>query len=156
MPLTIGIQAPDFKLFNTDKKEVTLSDFKGKNVVINFFPAAFTSTCTAQLCNSRDEMTFYNNLGVTVLGVSVDMPFSLGAYKAHHSLNYDLLSDFNKDMIKAYDMVQENFAMGMKGVARRGAVLIDKEGIIRYVEATAHPGEQINFEALKEAASKLV
>ena len=156
MALAVGSKAPDFKLFNTEKKEVTLSDFKGHNLVIHFFPAAFTGVCTAQLCNSRDELTFYTDLNVAVVGVSVDMPFSLSAFKAKLNLNFDLLSDFNKEMIKAYDMVQENFSVGLKGVARRGVILVDKQGIIRYVEVTPGTGDQINFDALKEAASKLV
>jgi peroxiredoxin len=155
MALSIGTQAPDFKLFNTDKKEVSLADFKGRNLVINFFPAAFTGVCTAQMCNNRDELTYYNSIGASVVGVSVDTPFSLGAFKEKNGINFDLLSDFNKEMIKAYDMVQENFALGMKNVAKRGVVVVDKAGIVQYVEVTPSPGDQVNFEALKQALEKL-
>jgi peroxiredoxin len=155
MPLTIGTQAPDFKLYNTDKKEVALSDFAGKTLVINFFPAAFTGVCTAQMCNSRDELAYYNSINAAVVGISVDTPFSLGAFKEKNNINFDLLSDFNKETIKAYDMVQENFALGMKNVARRGVVVIDGKGIVQYVEVTPTPGDQINFTALKTAVEKL-
>ena len=155
MALAVGTKAPDFKLFSSDKKEVSLADFKGKNLVIQFFPAAFTGVCTAQMCSSRDELSLYNGMNASVVGVSVDMPFSLGEFKAKNGINFDLLSDFNKDFIKAYDMYLENFALGMKGVAKRGVVVIDKDGVVQYAETTANPGEQVNFEALKAALAKL-
>ena len=155
MALATGTQAPNFKLFNTDKKEVSLSDFSGKTLVINFFPAAFTGVCTAQMCNSRDELAYYNSIGADVVGVSVDAAFSLGAFKEKNGINFDLLSDFNKEMIQAYDMVHENFALGMKNVAKRGVVVVDKNGVVQYVEVTPSPGDQVNFSALKEAIEKL-
>src|SRR3954468_18921291 len=104
MALTVGTKAPDFKLFNTDKKEVSLSDFAGKTLIIQFFPAAFTGVCTAQMCTSRDELSFYNDLNASVVGVSVDMPFTLGVFKEKNGINFDLLSDFNKRLIHEYDM----------------------------------------------------
>ncbi len=155
MALAVGTKAPDFKLFNSDKKEVSLSDFAGKNLIIQFFPAAFTGVCTAQMCSSRDELAFYNNMNAAVVGVSVDMVFSLGVFKEQNGITFDLLSDFNKTLIADYDMVQVDFALGMKGVAKRGAVLIDKDGIIQYAETTENPGVQVNFEALKAAVEKL-
>lgn len=155
MALTPGTAAPDFKLVNTDKKEVSLSDFAGKNLIIHFFPAAFTGVCTEQLCSSRDELSYYNGLNASVVGVSVDMPFALAEFKKQQNLNFDLLSDFNKKLIHDYDMYFPNFAFGMKGVAKRGVALINKEGKIAYAEETANPGVQVNFAALKEALSKL-
>jgi len=155
MALAVGTKAPDFKLFNTDKKEISLSDFAGKNLVIQFFPAAFTGVCTAQMCSSRDDLSFYNNLNAAVVGVSVDSPFTLGVFKEKNALTFDLLSDFNKNLIHAYDMYQVNFAAGMKGVAKRGVTVVDKDGVVQYVETTANPGEQVNFEALKAALEKL-
>jgi glutaredoxin-dependent peroxiredoxin len=155
MSLSVGTKAPDFKLYNSEKKEVSLSDFKGKNLVIQFFPAAFTGVCTAQLCTSRDELSLFNGMNAAVVGVSVDMPFSLGEFKAKNGINFDLLSDFNKDFIKSYDMVLENFALGMKGVSKRGVVVIDKDGVVQYVEVTPSPGDQVNFDALKAALAKL-
>lgn len=155
MALAVGTKAPDFKLFNTDKKAVSLSDFTGKNLVIHFFPAAFTGVCTEQLCSSRDSLSDYNNLNAAVVGVSVDMPFSLGVFKEKNGINFDLLSDFNKTLIHDYDMYQVNFAFGMKGVAKRGVVVVNKEGNIAYAETTVNPGVQVNFEALNKVLAEL-
>ena len=156
MALAAGQKAPDFKLFNSEKKEVSLSDFHGNhNVIIQFFPQAFTGNCTAQLCNMRDNLSIYTGLGCVVLGISVDSIFTLAEFKAKQSYNFDLLSDFNKDVSKAYDVYLENFAFGMIGVSKRAAFVINKEGVIVYSEETANPGVQVNFEAIKEAAEKL-
>jgi len=155
MALQAGTKAPAFQLTSSDKQQVSLSDFAGKNLIIHFFPAAFTGVCTEQLCSNRDELSYYNGLNAEVLGVSVDMPFSLGVFKQNNNINFPLLSDFNKTMIHHYDMYQVNFAFGMMGVAKRGVVLIDKEGIVRYSEETANPGVQVNFEALKSALQAL-
>ncbi len=155
MALAIGTKAPDFKLPNTDKKEVSLADFAGKKLIIHFFPAAFTGVCTAQMCSNRDDLAYYGGLNASVVGVSVDMLFSLGVFKAQNQINFDLLSDFNKDMIKAYDMVQATFAAGYRDVAKRGVVVVDKDGVVQYVEVTENPGVQVNFEALKAAVEKL-
>jgi peroxiredoxin len=132
-----------------------LNDFSGKILIMHFFPAAFTSVCTEQLCTNRDELSFYNEIGASVVGISVDMPFSLKIFKEQNNINYDLLSDFNKQTIHDYEMYHCNFAMNMKGVAKRGVVVIDGNGNIAYSEETANPGTQVNFVALKEALSKL-
>lgn len=155
MAIAVGTKAPDFTLINTERKEVSLKDFAGKTLVINFFPAAFTSVCTEQLCSNRDELSFYNDIGASVIGVSVDLPFSLGIFKAQQHINFDLLSDFNKEMIKAYGMYLEDFVLGLKGVAKRGVVVLDKNGTVAYGEETANPGTQVNFAALKQSLEKL-
>lgn len=155
MAIAAGTKAPDFTLISTDRKEVSLKDFAGKTLVINFFPAAFTSVCTEQLCSNRDELSFYNDIGAAVVGVSVDLPFSLGIFKAQQQINFDLLSDFNKEMIKAYGMYLEDFVLGLKGVAKRGVVVVDKDGKVAYSEETANPGTQVNFAALKQSLEKL-
>ena len=155
MALKIGTKAPDFTLINTEKKEVSLKDFAGKTLVINFFPAAFTGVCTEQMCSNRDDLSFYGSLGASVVGVSVDTPFTLGVFKAQNNINFDLLSDFNKTMIRAYDMYLEGFVLGLKGVAKRGVTVVDGTGTVVYAEETANPGAQVNFAALKEALSAL-
>jgi peroxiredoxin len=155
MAIAIGSKAPAFKLFNTDRKEISLSDFAGKILVMNFFPAAFTGVCTEQLCTNRDELSFYNDIGATVVGISVDMPFSLKAFKEKNNINYELLSDFNKLTIHEYEMYHCNFICGIKGVAKRGVVTVGASGNIAYSEETANPGTQVNFIALKEALQKL-
>src|ERR1700704_4154036 len=99
MAIAAGSKAPAFKLYNTDRKEISSGDFAGKLLVLSFFPAAFTRVCTEQICSSRDDLGFYNDLGAVVIGISVDMPFSLKAFKEKHNINFELLSDFNKGMI---------------------------------------------------------
>ena len=98
MPLEIGQQAPDFTLFDSDKKEITLSELKGQPVLLLFFPLAFTSTCTTELCSVRDNIGWYNNLNAKVFGISVDALHTLAKYKEDQQLNFTLLSDFNKDV----------------------------------------------------------
>src|SRR5689334_6995118 len=151
MALAVGTKAPSFTLFNTDRKEVSLSDYAGKIVVINLFPAAFAGTCTAQMCTNRDESTYYNDLGAVVLAISVDMPFSLKEFKEKNKVNFELLSDFNKKTIHEYEMYHCNFTCGIRGVAKRGVVVVDGNGTVAYAEETANPGTQVNFSALKEA-----
>jgi peroxiredoxin len=155
MAIAIGSKAPVFKLYNTDRKEISSLDFAGKNIVLHFFPAAFTGVCTQQLCTSRDELSYYNDLGAAVFGISVDMPFSLKAFKEKNNINFELLSDFNKVTIHEYDMYHCNFICGIRGVAKRGVIVIDKAGKVAYVEETANTGTQVNFAALKEALQKL-
>jgi len=155
MALKIGSKAPEFTLINTEKKEVSLKDFAGKILVINFFPAAFTGVCTEQMCSNRDDVGFYSSLGASVVGISVDTPFTLGVFKGQNNINFDLLSDFNKAMIKAYDMYLEDFVLGLKGVAKRGVAVVDGNGTVVYAEETANPGTQINFAALKDALAAL-
>lgn len=151
MAISVGAKAPDFKLFNTDKKEVTLADFAGKKLIINFFPAAFTSVCTEQVCSNNNALNAYQQANAAVIGVSVDMAFSLGVFKTQNNIAFDLLSDFNKQMIRDYDFYLEDFALGYKGVARRGVVVVDENGMVLHSEATANPGTQIDFEALNKA-----
>ena len=155
MAIAAGSKAPPFKLYNTDRKEISSDDFTGKIVILSFFPAAFTRVCTEQVCDSRDDLTFYNDLGAVVIGISVDMPFSLKAFKEKHNINFELLSDFNKRMIHDYDMYHCNFICDLKGVAKRGVIVIDKNGMIAYSEETVTTGTQVNFVALKEALQKL-
>ncbi|MBC7947131.1 MAG: redoxin domain-containing protein [Chitinophagaceae bacterium] len=155
MAIAVGTKAPAFKLYNTDRKEISLEDLKGSIVILHFFPAAFTSTCTAQMCTNRDEMSTYKDFGAIVLGISVDMPFSLKAYKEKYEINFDLLSDANKRTIHDYDMYHCNFICGIKGVAKRGVIVIDATGTVAYVEETANTGTQVNFDALKEALAQL-
>jgi peroxiredoxin len=155
MAIAVGTRAPAIKLFNTERKEISLDEFTGKTVILHFFPAAFTGTCTEQVCSNRDDLDFYNDLGAVVIGISVDMPFSLKIFKEKHSLNFELLSDFNKVTIHEYDMYHCNFICGIRGVAKRGVVVVDKKGIVAYSEETVNPGTQVNFQALKEALKQL-
>lgn len=152
----LGKSAPSFTLFDTDKNAVALSDLKGKNVVVLFFPLAFTGVCTTELCNIRDNIGIYNATNATVLGVSVDSLFTLGKFKEEQKLNFQLLSDFNKTAAKAYDVLYETFpAFEMQGVAKRAAFVIDKDGVVQYEEVCATPGDLPNFEAIQQTLNKL-
>ncbi len=155
MSLKIGDKAPDFKLFNSEKKDIALSDLKGKNVVVLFFPLAFTSTCTAELCHIRDNYAIYNNLNAVVVGISVDSLFTLGKFKEEQKLNFDLLSDFNKSASASYDTLYEDFVFGMKGVSKRSAFVIDGNGVLKYMEVLAHAGEQPNYQAINSCLETL-
>lgn len=155
MAITVGQAAPKFKLFNTEKKEISLDDFKGKNVVVLFFPLAFTGVCTAELCSVRDNYNVYTSLNAEVVGISIDSLFSLGAFKKEQNYNFNLLSDFNKTVSKDYDSLYETFGFGMLGVTKRSAFVIDKDGIIRYAEVLEDAGKQPNFDAIKACLEKL-
>jgi glutaredoxin-dependent peroxiredoxin len=156
MALAVGAIAPNFTLFNTEKKEVSLANFKGGPVVLQFFPLAFTGVCTTQLCTMRDDLSFYNNLNATVLGISVDTLFTQEKFKAEQNYNFDLLSDFNKEASAAFDVLYEQFpAFGMKGVSKRAAFVIDANGVIVYSEQCPTPGDLPNFEAIKACLQSL-
>ena len=152
----IGKAAPQFTLFDTDKNSVSLGDLKGKNVVVLFFPLAFTGVCTTELCNIRDNIGVYNATNATVLGISVDSLFALGKFKEEQKLNFQLLSDFNKTTAKAFDVLYETFpAFEMQGVSKRAAFVIDKEGVVQYEEVCATPGDLPNFEAIQTTLNSL-
>lgn len=155
MPLTIGQSAPNFTLFNTEKKEISLTDYKGKNVVLLFFPLAFTGVCTAELCNIRDNYNVYTSLNAEVIGISVDSLFVLEKFKNSENYNFDLLSDFNKTASKDYDTLYETFAFGMQGVSKRSAFVVDKNGILQYAEVLEDAGKQPNFDAIKACLEKI-
>ncbi len=155
MSITVGQPAPDFKLPNTEKEFFTLSQFKGKNVLVLFFPFAFTGTCTKELCGVRDDIARYSKAGAEVLGISIDTPFSLKRYKEEQNLPFQLLSDFNKEAITAYGNAYAEFSCGLKGVAKRSAYVIDKNGIVRYAEVLENAGEIPNFESINKVIDSL-
>ena len=153
--LTPGTKAPDFTLRDTDKNEVKLSDQLGKNVLLLFFPMAFTGVCTAELCSVRDTLDKYNDLEAVVYGISVDSPFTLKKFAEEQGLNFPLLSDFNKEVSEAYGSIYDNFIGWMKGVSKRSAFVIDREGIIRYAEVLENAGEQPDFNKISETLEGL-
>lgn len=155
MPLRIGDRAPDFSLYSSEKELSNLHDYKGRNVVLLFFPLAFTSTCTRELCATRDDMAIYNNLDTEVFGISIDTPQSLAKFKDENQLNFKLLSDFNKDIIRAYDVIYEEYSLGMRGVAKRAVFVIDGEGIIRHLEVLENAGLMPDLEAIKQSLKSL-
>ena len=155
MTVTIGSKAPDFSLFDSDKKNVTLSDFAGKNILLLFFPQAFTSTCTKELCAVRDDIGRYSNTNAQVIGISVDSVFTLKKYKEEQQYNFPLLSDFNKDVSARYDSLYDNWILDMKGVSKRSAFIIDKIGFIQDAEVLESAGDGPNFESINEKLASL-
>lgn len=153
--INIGQQAPEINLPDTEKKFHKLSDYKGKNVLLLFFPFAFTGVCTKELCATRDDIASYNNANAVVLAISVDSPFSLAKFKEEQKLNFTLLSDFNKKAISDYDCSYESFVAELNGVAKRSAFVIDKDGVVRYAEVLENAGELPNFDAIKSTLAGL-
>jgi peroxiredoxin len=150
-----GQQAPDFTLYDSDKQKVTLSDYRGKNVLLLFFPAAFTSVCTQELCSTRDNIALYSNANAQVFGISVDMPFSLAKFKEEQKLNFPLLSDFNKEVSTAYGCLYETFSVDLRGVSKRSAFVIDKDGIVRYAEVLEKASDLPDFTAIRKTLAEL-
>jgi len=155
MKINVGHTAPDFTLYDSEKNKVTLSELKGQNVLLLFFPLAFTGTCTKELCTVRDNISLYNDATAKVLGISVDSLHTLAKYKSEQKLNFTLLSDFNKDVSAAYGSLYEIFGYNMKGVSKRSAFVIDKAGIIQYAEVLEIASEMPNFEAINKTLSVL-
>ena len=156
MKIEIGQTAPDFTLYDSEKNKITLSDQKGQNILLLFFPLAFTSTCTAELCSVRDNISFYNKVNAKVFGISVDSLQTLAKYKEDQQLNFTLLSDFNKEVSTDYGSLYEMFGYNMKGVSKRSAFIIDKAGIVRYAEVLENAGEQPNFNNISLTLEALV
>ncbi len=151
-----GQQAPDFILYNTEKTKVSLYDQKGKNVVLLFFPLAFTSVCTGELCSVRDNISLYNEANAVVFGISIDSLFTLKKYKESMGLNFELLSDFNKTVSREYGALYDVFpTFEMEGVTKRAAFVLDKEGVIHYAEVCPTPQHLPDFGAIQVKLASL-
>lgn len=157
MSIQIGQKAPGFSLFSSDKTKISLSDYAGKqNVLILFFPQAFTGVCTKELCAVRDDIARYNQANAQVLGISVDSVFTLAKFKEEQQYNFPLLSDFNKETSESYGSIYASFTdMGMKGVSKRSAFVVDKQGVIQYAEVLESAGDVPNFAAINEVLARL-
>jgi peroxiredoxin len=148
MALNIGDQATDFTLFSSELKEVNLSDFKGKKVIIHFFPMAFTGVCTTQLCTMRDNFGFYEGLGAQVLGISVDSPFTLAKFKEENQYQFPLLSDFNKEVSPIFGAFYDEFVFNLKGVSKRAAFVLNENQEVIYAEVLESAGDLPDFKAI--------
>lgn len=149
--LQVGDNAPDFTLKNTDGKDVTLSKLtQNRSVVILFFPLAFTGVCTEELCTTRDNLSVYEKLGTQVVAISVDSFFTLNEFKKQQNYNFELLSDFNKEVAPAYGSFYEDF-LGNKGIAKRSAFVVGTDGKIKYAEVLEDAHKIPNFDAVQNA-----
>src|SRR5688572_8263038 len=145
MTITLGQPAPNFELYNTQKQLVELDKLKGKKILLLFFPAAFTSTCTKELCSVGDELQWYNNVNAEVFGISTDMVYTLIKYKAEQNLDFELLSDYNKEVSAMYGALYETFSFGMRGVSRRAAFVINESRLISYAEVLESASDLPDF-----------
>jgi peroxiredoxin len=151
MAIQVGEQAPDFKLFSSELKEVSLADYKGRKLVIHFFPLAFTSVCTAQLCTMRDSFGYYEGMNADVVGISVDTPFTLAKFKEDQAYQFPLLSDFNKETSQAFGAFYEDFVFNLKGVSKRAAFVINEEGKVIHSEVLEVATDMPDFDAIKRS-----
>ncbi|MCI2414011.1 MAG: redoxin domain-containing protein [Candidatus Aramenus sp.] len=152
----VGERAPRLELVDTELKKVVLpDDFKGKTLVIAFYPAAFTSVCTKEICTFRDSLARFNDLNAAVVGISVDPPFSNKAFKEHNKINFPLLSDFNREAVKAFGVAGELPVLKGYVLAKRSVFVVDREFVIRYKWISEDPGKEPNYEEIREVVSKL-
>ncbi len=158
MPIAVGTTAPDFTLKSKtsgELKDVTLSaNFGKKNTLLLFFPLAYTSVCTTELCDVTSGLSQYTDAEAEVIGISVDSPFAQEAWAKSSNIGITLASDLNKQTIKAYGVVFPALA-GIGDTAARAAFVIDKKGVVQYAEQTATPKDLPNFEGIKAALAKL-
>lgn len=150
----VNSQAPDFTLLNTSREKVTLSELRGKKVVLAFFPAAFTGVCEKELCTFRDALADFNSLNATVLGISVDAPFSNGAFATKNDVNFDILSDYSRSTVAAYGVELNDFA-GMVGytAAQRAVFVVGEDGNITFKWIADNAGQEPDYAAVQAAVS---
>jgi peroxiredoxin len=153
MPVEIGNIAPGFTLKNQDSENISLSDYKGNNIVILFFPFAFSSTCTAEMRRMQEDFNNNIDLDVQVIGISVDSPYSLKIFGDLNKINFPLLSDFNKEVSRLYDSLYEIYSpekYSYHGVSKRSAFVIGRDGKIKYKEICPTPGNQPDYNSIKK------
>ena len=148
--------APDFNLKNTEKNNIALSSYKGKTVVLAFYPGAFTGVCDTEMCSLRDSMNSFNDLNATVLGISVDSPWANAEFAKKYEINFNLLSDYNREVSKAYDMIFNGLG-GLEGYecSNRGVIIIDGQGLIQYRWVAENPGIEPNYSEIIEKVKSL-
>jgi len=152
MSVSVGQQAPDFKLFDAERKERSLREFRGKKTVLAFYPGAFTGVCTKELCTFRDSLSKLNDLHAQLVGISVDAPFANKAFAAQNKLEFPLLSDYTRAVSRRYGGVHDDF-VGMKGyaVAKRAVFVLDESGVVRYSWVSENPGVEPNYDEITRA-----
>jgi peroxiredoxin len=152
MAVAIGAKAPDFTLYDTDRKERKLSEFLGKKTVLAFFPGAFTGVCTKEMCQFRDSLASFNSMNAQVVAISVDSSFANKGFADVNKLNFPILSDFTRSVSTQYVGLVNDFG-GLKGytAARRGVVVLDKSGIVKFVTITESPGVEPSYDEINKA-----
>jgi|TARA_B110000263_G_scaffold247125_1_gene259375 peroxiredoxin len=156
MAVEVGQKAPDFTLFDSAKQPTKLSDSKGKNVVLAFYPGAFTGVCTTEMCTFRDRFDSFNSMNAQVLGISVDGIFAQKAFSDANNLNFPLLSDYQREVGAAYGVSLPNFA-GMEGytASERAVFVIDKEGVVKFKWVGENPGVEPDYDEVQRQVDAL-
>ena len=154
MSVDVGTKAPDFTLMSHERQPVTLSEQRGRPVVLAFFPAAFSSTCQKELCHFRDELSRFNHAHAQVYGISVDTFFALKAFHDAQALPFPLLCDFNKQVIREYGVFNEDM-IGLKGIAKRAVFVIDRDGVVRHREVLDDARNEPDYEKVFAAVERL-
>ena len=154
--IQIGSHAPDFKLSDSERNDRELSEFKGKNLILAFFPGAFTATCQRELCTFRDRIDRLSDMNVSVVGISVDSPFANKAFSKYHNLPFPILSDYMRQVVRKYGIELKDFA-GLEGytAAKRSVFLTDKDGIVRYKWVSDDPDIEPDYDEVERAANEL-
>ena len=152
MAIKVGSIAPEFTLLDTERKPRSLSEFRGKNVVLAFYPGAFTGVCTKEFCAFRDAISNFNNLNAQVVGISVDSPFANKAFATQNNLQFPLLSDYTRELSRQYGGVYEDFA-GLKGysASKRAVFIVDVKGNVKYAWVSENPGVEPDYDAISQA-----
>ena len=156
MSLTTGTKAPDFKLFDTERKERSLSEFLTRKTILAFYPGAFTGVCTKEFCALRDAMANFSSMDAQVVGISVDSPFANKAFADANKLTFPLLSDNSREVSHKYCGVHEDFA-GVKGytTSKRAVYILDKGGIVKYFWISENPGVEPPYEEINKALDSI-
>lgn len=156
MAVEVGQQAPDVRLVNSDRKAVKLNEFYGTPLVLAFFPGAFTGTCTKEMCAFRDSLAQFSTLNARVVGISVDSPYAQKAFADANGLNFPLLSDFNREAVRAFGIEDPNWAGGlMPGVAMRSVFVLDQDGVVRFRWIAPTQGTEPDYAAVEAAVKTL-
>jgi len=153
MALTVGSKAPEFSLYDTEKKMRNLSEFLGKKTVLVFFPGAFTGVCTKELCSFRDSMSALNSLDAQVVAVSVDAPITNKAFANQNKLTFPVLSDFTREVAKKYGGLYNDFSVKGYTAAKRSVFVLDAQGTVTYAWITEDPGVEPNYDEVKKAVA---
>ncbi len=151
MALSVGTQAPQFSLFDVERKERSLSEFSGKKVILAFYPGAFTGVCQKELCNFRDSLVELEKMNAQVLGISVDSPFANKAFADQNKITFPLLSDYTRKVSEQYGGVHQDF-VGLKGysVSKRAVYVVNEKGNIIYTWVSENPGVEPPYEEIKK------
>ncbi len=156
MALEVGNKLPEVNLYGYDLKAKSLNEYRGKNLLIAFFPGAFTGVCTKEACTLQDGLGSFSQMNAVVIGITVDSPFSNKSWADKNGVTFPIFSDYSRQALKAFDVELNNFA-GMEGytAAKRSVFIFDKEGTLKYKWISDNPGIEPPYDELNTELSKL-